>query len=128
MRSAVHQIRVFIPSAQRIWFQGQWGFQYYMESLGATAVDFRRSTARAGALLISPSFGSDLMRVPDQVQQAIMKVPTRPLPWLALMDRSMGAGFYSTVAGPLPYAFGRTEPELYWVLAVTSDYSSASGD
>jgi hypothetical protein len=31
--------------------------------------------------------------------------------WVTTWSRSCGAGFYSSVSGPLPFAFGRVPPE-----------------
>jgi hypothetical protein len=43
-----------------------------------------------------------------------------PCPWLSTMQKQMGAGFYSDVWGPLPFAFGFVPPEQYDFVLVGS--------
>ena len=104
-------------SGQRLWFQGHWGFQYYMEQIGGKHLDFRRSEVHAGDLLVRPSFTTNFESLPDDAFELVDKFPAAPLSFLAVMDPSARAGFYSSVVGPLPYAFGPVTPEIYWVHA-----------
>jgi len=39
----------------------------------------------------------------------IVTVPQSP--FLATMSQPVGAGFFASIAGPLPFAFGRVPPE-----------------
>lgn len=48
-------------------------------------------------------------------EPALQPAEATPFPWLATMDPSVGAGFYASVWGPLPFAFGRAAPERYEV-------------
>ena len=40
--------------------------------------------------------------------------------WLATMNLSLRAGFYTAIWGPLPYAIGKVPPELYQVYKIES--------
>src|SRR5262249_16650518 len=49
--------------SRKIWFQGHWGFQYYMEQHGATAIDVKRWTITPGDITIVPTNNTNLFRV-----------------------------------------------------------------
>ena len=96
---------------ETLWFQGHWGFQFYMSAAGASALDLKRSTLKPGDALALPSNNTNLLpldpRATDLVE--IYKVPG---PWLVTTcNEKMGAGFYASILGPLPFALGRVPPE-----------------
>ena len=100
-----------------VWFQGHWGFQYYMEQGRAKAVDVRESRFFPGDVLITPLNNTNLaplgirtMAFPQQVQLASFPIAT--------MSAEAGAGFYLSQRGPLPWAFGFVPPERYNILRV----------
>ena len=124
------------------WFQGHWGFQYYMEKAGVAPLDFHRqepilrvlsaSLATAGVIPFdSYQFDAgpgDLIIYPTNTANLNWGIPSGPwiypsyyeedviaCNWLATMDPSVGAGFYAGVWGPLPFAFGKVEPGHYRV-------------
>jgi tetratricopeptide (TPR) repeat protein len=101
-----------------LWFEGHWGFQYYMESGGAKAVDFKASLLQPGDLLIIPSNNTNLVMPHGPTLHFIKGEQLTACRWLATMDRSLGAGFYSNVWGPVPFAFGITHPEEFQVSLV----------
>ena len=41
--------------------------------------------------------------------------------WLAVNNYRMGAGFYSSIYGSLPYIFGKTVKERYFIYEVDRD-------
>ena len=47
-----------------VWFQGHWGFQYYMQLLGARPVDFLRTDMQRGDVLVVPENNADAYRMP----------------------------------------------------------------
>jgi len=113
-KSAAVEIRKLYYQ-DRIFFEGHWGFQYYMESLNGRAVDFEKE----GRII-----AGDILAIPVNNTVALKSLPEEaasPLPelkfdagrWLTTMDPSVGAGFYSDLWGPLPYAFGVIAPEKY---------------
>jgi len=124
MHNAVQRIRLYSSNAgQRLWFQGHWGFQYYMEQIGGKHLDFSASEMLPGDLLVSPSFGYGLTDLPNNYLETIEEIPTIPFPLLTVMNPFIGAGFYSSVVGPLPYAFGRVKPEKYWIDVVNKKFT-----
>ena len=100
---------------RRLWFAGHWGFQYYMEQAGGTALDFTASKVQAGDTFASPFFGADLEKFPDGFVDFADELKTSPLPWISDMSPLMDAGFYASTFGHLPYIFGRVAAESYWV-------------
>ncbi len=114
----------FESRPETIWFQGHWGFQYYMQERGARPLDRDRSPVAAGDLLVLPRFNT-YVGMEANTNPALAGLRVRPLttveltacPWLATMNRDMGAGFYSTEGfGPLPFVFGKVPPEQYYVV------------
>ena len=114
-RSAAEAFPKFRDDRSTIWFEGHWGFQYYMEKFGAQAVDFKRSRQRPGDLLLLPAHNTDVAApAPEIVQQRdVVTVPVGGI--LSTWRDSVGAGFYTSVVGPLPFGFGPVPPEIVFV-------------
>ena len=101
----------FNPETDRVWFQGHWGFQYYMQSFGVSALDFKRSDLKAGDLVVVPSNNTNVLP-PSPKTAELLEVRKVDGPrWLTTWNQATGAGFYSATMGPLPFAFGRVPPE-----------------
>jgi hypothetical protein len=102
----------------RLWFEGHWGFQYYLEKLGARPVDFEHSTLQPGDILVIPSNNSN-MDWPKPGEVGLLKeFKLRVFPWLSTMCLGSGAGFYAADYGPLPFVAGAALPESYTVFQV----------
>jgi 4-amino-4-deoxy-L-arabinose transferase-like glycosyltransferase len=94
-----------------LWFQGHWGFQYYMQSFGVSALDVKHSPLRPGDGLAVPSNNTNPLP-PNPERAELLEVLTVPGPrWLTTWNTATGAGFYASVWGPLPFTFGRVPPE-----------------
>ena len=105
--------------AHTLWFQGHWGFQYYMESLGAKALDLKNSWLEPGDVVVVPTSNSGLFKP----RQGKFPFPPERLDvagcgWLGTMNADLGAGFYSDRWGPLPFAFGLVPPEEFLFLEI----------
>jgi hypothetical protein len=108
----------YLPAAQPVWFQGHWGFQYYMQKVGAQPVDFAQTTLQPGNVLVVPSDNSNI-DWPDPGAAELLKVfERRVCSWLSTMQLGTGAGFYAADWGPLPFVAGPTSPERYTVLKI----------
>jgi 4-amino-4-deoxy-L-arabinose transferase-like glycosyltransferase len=97
-----------------IWFQGHWGFQYYMEKAGAKAVDFTQSHIAPGDIIVIPLNNTNLKRMPKAANIETVRFST--FRWLASMSAKSGAGFYLSGSTPLPYVFGPTYNERYLIM------------
>jgi len=115
-RDAAQQLMEhYAGDGHRMWFEGHWGFQYYMQQAGALPFDFDQ-TLHGKDLLVTPSTNTlllnDVQRPPHHVIETLtipMSVPA------ATVSNPMKAAFYSDYMGPLPYALGAPPPESYVV-------------
>ena len=95
----------------KVWFEGHWGFQYYGELHGLRAVDFVRTAAQPGELLVLPETNANVFPAPTKFLRRLeLRAFEQALP-LTTMSFQRGAGFYSAVYGPLPFSFGSVPPE-----------------
>jgi 4-amino-4-deoxy-L-arabinose transferase-like glycosyltransferase len=99
-----------------VWFQGHWGFQYYMESRGGKAIDVKGSRLAPGDLVVIPNNNTNLFPIRPEWFLRIARSEQPGCRWLATMNPVVGAGFYADVWGPLPFAVGSVPPEYYDVL------------
>ena len=86
-----------------------------MESSGAKALDYKKTTVNKGDIIIMPSNNSNLWSFPMDTFQTIGIFELMPGRWLATEQKSVGAGFYWGGHGPLPFVFGETAPERYFI-------------
>jgi hypothetical protein len=115
-RDAALRIGARVGGSTAVWFQGHWGFQYYMERLGARPVHIGRTRFAPGDLLVVPTRNTNVLFPPPGgplVREEVIEAPT--VPWIATHDAGLGAGFYSDNWGPMPYAFGSATPSRYHV-------------
>ncbi len=102
---------------ERVWFQGHWGFQYYMERLGGLAVDYAKSRLRPNDLLVIPRNNTNI-KLPAAGFRAVKRFSIQPMNWVTTMEAPPPpnrAGFYSDIWGALPYGFGPVTPEEYFI-------------
>jgi hypothetical protein len=98
-----------------VYFEGHWGFQYYMEQSGAKPLILQPLRLTHDQLIVSPLFSSSLSLAHADM---LRKVSVSASPWISLMDSSAGAGFYSDNWGPAPYIFGPTKAQEYALVKV----------
>jgi hypothetical protein len=101
-----------------VWFQGHWGFQYYMEAHNAKALNVENSRPVIGDIIVIPMNNTNLMPLPEDRVFPTMVFKFIPCRWLSTMNALFGAGFYSNIWGPLPFAFGRVPVEVYYIVVV----------
>ncbi len=98
---------------QRVFFQGHWGFQYYMERHGARAVDAMKTDYRPGDIFVVPLNNISLIMMNVRSFLPAGKFSVQTLKYLATMNHYTSAAFYSDAYGILPYSFGPVPPEPY---------------
>lgn len=120
----------------RVWYQGHWGFGYYMKEFGFPVPDLQvveyggrrlfnvASTGmKPGNLMIAPMSNTYVVQ-PSPHQVSRHEFVTAPSgSWAATMNVYVHAGFYADTSGgrhPLPYGFGRLMPEVYIVYTIGS--------
>jgi 4-amino-4-deoxy-L-arabinose transferase-like glycosyltransferase len=100
-----------------LWFQGAWGFQHYMEEHGGLRTSTGKTVLEPNDILITPNNNTNVHNLPDN-RGLFTTIEMFSLPvssWVSTMSTETGAGFYTSLVGPLPYVFGVTPPELYVV-------------
>src|SRR5262249_54556590 len=98
------------------YFEGHWGFQYYMQRFGAKPADIRNSPFRSGDVVIIPENTTNSFGPPPNFLLSDEKIINFELDQrFATMSQPLGAGFYASVWGPLPFSFGTVPPERYLV-------------
>lgn len=111
-----------------VWVQGNWGMRWYLEGAGAKPFD-RDNGPRIGDVVIQSS-NNLIYPLPEELR-TLEREPIFPVfPWLATMDRRLGAAFYAAIWGPLPYSFGRVPPETfyYWRMMPRADAIESGPD
>lgn len=103
--------------SRALYFQGGWGFQYYMEEQGAQRLSFDGLVLRPGDLVVAPRNGSNVIDLGDSVR-TLEQVEFPVSRWVATMSPPAGAGFYAALRGPVPFAFGPAPHEVYTVQQV----------
>lgn len=101
-----------------LWFEGHWGFQYYMEQLGAHVLDFTSSNPSQGDIIILPSDHSNVYGLPPGLARPIRDFEYAPNQFCATMNRPAGAGFYAREWGPIPFVVRSIVPEKFFVTEV----------
>ncbi len=101
------------PATGELWFQGHWGFQYYMEAGGAWALQVFQPRSSVGDKVILPRHNTSTVNLHPAWFHPVGKIERTSCRWLATMQMEVGAGFYSNRWGPLPYAFGRVPPQVF---------------
>jgi hypothetical protein len=110
------------PPGRPLWFQGHWGFQYYIQAAGARPWDFEGSAGRPGDLLVIP-FNNCLTLPPNDFATEVGRLDVEACTWAATMYPYVGAGYYASSFDwrPLPFAFTVVPPEHYFIFQVTKD-------
>jgi len=105
----------FKKDANTIWFQGHWGFQYYMERSGAKPIAFKKSKIGENDILVIPLNNSGLITPNKEKFKNTYQFELMPCRWISTMSSTLMAGFYWDKKGCMPYCFGNVEPEKYFI-------------
>jgi hypothetical protein len=102
-----------------LWFQGHWGFQYYMEEKGGKPFNALHLTMSPGDIVVAPHNNYFNFLVPRELLGFVETTRFASFRWLSTMSDSVRAGFYSEEKwGPLPFAFGHVSDEEYYEFIV----------
>lgn len=103
-----------------VWFVGHWGFQHYMESFGGVALDPAEMHAQSGDFIAIPENNYHLAHIKPAfiASKETFEFPVRS--WATTVSSELGAGFYSSYWGPLPYVIGPIPPERYALIRLAN--------
>ena len=105
--------------SETIWYDGYWGFRYYMESIGAKHVNPQMKCATGDIVIIPENLPRTSLANPKKLTKLEnIEIPT--FVYLSTLRRHSAAGFYGDMIGPLPFAFGFNLPERYFVWRYTN--------
>jgi len=118
-RAASELIAPNVDAGRHVWFAGSWGFQWYAERAGGAIVSLDRPGPVAGDLLVT----AENTAICAEVKQTLADLygpRARHIASLAekspggrLMDRDLGAGFFSNTWGSFPWCWGKTDMEVF---------------
>ena len=123
--AGVALVHNFAEPGHILWFQGHWGFQYYIVDSGAQALDVTRDTLLPGDILIVPLENSNLIVPPTEVAELLGDTSWGFLrtPWIATQSTPWRGKFYATLGRlALPYVFGDINPDNYLVFRMKQPY------
>jgi 4-amino-4-deoxy-L-arabinose transferase-like glycosyltransferase len=107
-------------------FEGHWGFQYYMQLYGAQPVDVQTFRFTPGVVIVIPEKNTNIFGLPRGVPASQTGIEIKTDPWIATMHPAVGAGFYASGWGPLPFAFGTVPPQRYDLVTLLSRSNGAA--
>lgn len=96
--------------SERLRFFGHWGWQYYMEQNGARPMIGGVPT---GNLIIAVAANNDNGGFSNKGLTTEDTITKYQRPWVSTMNGNLGAGFYSSMFEPLPFAFGNYPLETF---------------
>jgi hypothetical protein len=100
----------------RVWFVGHWGFQYYVESLGLAPLDLTAPQAHSGDFVVVAENNSHFAKVLPAFIASDEDVELPLKSWATTICFELGAGFYASSWGPLPYAIGPVPSDRYSII------------
>jgi hypothetical protein len=113
-RTAAYVVHQDFPAKGTMWFQGHWGFQYYMERLGAKPLEFVGTRLQLGDTVVMPVNNTLVSLPPEGSTGKRGSVPGST--GLSTMNKLRRTAFHSDAWGPIPYGFGLTSPEIYYIM------------
>jgi hypothetical protein len=84
--SAEETYRKHANGGGRFWFQGHWGFQYYMETLGAAAMDAERTLLQRGDIVATPENNTNFAPLGPELVVLREIITAKGPRWLTTMN------------------------------------------
>lgn len=124
VRRAANELAAeFKAAGKQVFFQGHWGFQYYMELAGATIQDLQHVVASSNAVTILPINNSNTY--PRYFMERNWQIKEHRKDGIRsgiyLTNVMASAGFYSHIIGIVPLAFSTEKPDRYWLMTPSPD-------
>ena len=88
-----------------------------MQAAGGKALDAEHFHLAQGDIMVIPENNTNTFPVSDNAfsLRDVIEAPT--CSFLAVVNQSVGAGFYADLWGPLPFAFGSVPSDRYEVFS-----------
>ncbi len=106
--------------AEHTWFEGHWGFQYYLEREGFRALDYTRlDRLAAGDRVIIPSHNTNVRYFDPALAREIERIEVPMKFPVSTLNIDIGAGSYAGSYGPLPFVFGNAPSQTFTVFEIS---------
>jgi hypothetical protein len=99
-------------SDSALWFQGHWGWQYYIEQYGGKHLESDGTSVQPGDIIVAPDNNMRTFPIPAVYSDAEV-ASWEVVSWITTWNYQAGGAFYSNTWGPLPYVIGPVPPERY---------------
>src|SRR3990170_177948 len=100
----------------QLWFQGLWGFQYYLEERGGKPLVWNNLRIAADDVIAFPFNNTGLRFMPEDKFAVVEDFIYAPSTIVSTMTLGPGAGFYASEWGPLPFMLFPSRDERYQVM------------
>jgi hypothetical protein len=110
--------RNFDSSHNTLWYQGHWGFQYYMEAVGGKHTDTSGMDVTDGDFLVTPYYNTAAHNLNPSLARSYWVMEFQPLRWLTTWNPRVGAGYYADAWGPMPFVFADVPPEKFMIVGI----------
>ena len=105
----------FATEEGTVWFQSHWGFQYYVQQWGAYPLNVAHSEIVSGDVMLVPANNTGVVPISSDRVFPIEELTFASFPLITTHVAATGAGFYSSVRGPLPWAMDYVPPGTYYM-------------
>ncbi len=112
-RTAAFLVQQKTAGNNHVWFLGHSGFQYYMQTLGASPYDWSQPQTKSGDFLATPYSKVWPEDVTSQFRGSRENIELPMHSYASTTSPEIGAGFYHSYWSILPYAFGPVPSEKY---------------
>ncbi len=114
--------------AGAVWYQGHWGFQYYMQQSGMVPFDLDLTAFHPGDLLVTPMVDLAALPPPARFVASEERFENRLRLPIVTMRSGMEAGFYASVYGSLPFVFGPVPADQYRLFRIAAPVRTRCGE
>lgn len=113
-RRAVDELIVpRVAAGERVWFNANWGFQWYAERAGATILTSNGPRPEPGDLVVTARTTIANISIETFPRRELLATVSDSSPGGRILSSELGAGFYSNGWGYLPWAWGATELDRF---------------
>src|SRR5262249_5956454 len=100
-RAAMTLADRYLDASDPLWFEGHWGFQYYMQLLNARSVNYADAKLLPAQIVIIPIENSNLYRFPSSVVEVVETLGFQAGTMISTMNTPMAINFHMSQPGVL---------------------------
>jgi len=115
-RAALALFDKYGPQSSPLFFEGHWGFQYYMQNEGARAINTMIDDVQTGQFIVMPLNNTNVRVLPDAAAKQVEAAALLGASFAATNSSPVRAKFYAAMKRlSLPFYMGPTEPDVYLI-------------